>query len=189
MTQNSAAPSPLPRPPERTRPQVEKNHHNTGGGQKIFIIGAVQVTRPVAPQGQGSGCHKQKEKGACYLQPQNAAHPPKGFQESAHAARHALRRPPSRLPSNPRICLTRRLPTRRDARSLCILLSLPSLSRARCRRSSRLRSSHQLLAGHSPGNPQPNPQHSPYILGFHSVMMVAAEVFPPLFGLLSHMPT
>jgi hypothetical protein len=52
----------------------------------------------------------------------------------------------------------------------------------------RLRFAHQLLAGHPPGNPQPYPQRPPYILSFHSDMMVAAEVFPPLFARLSHMP-
>jgi hypothetical protein len=69
------------------------------------------------------------------------------------------------------------------------LYILPSRSIPRRRRAGRLCFAHQLLAGHPPGNPQPDPQRSPYFLSSHSDMMVAAEVFPPLFGLLSHMPT
>ncbi len=153
----------------------------------MSVIRANEVARLVSPRRRRKGHHKQKEEGARHLQPKNAAHPPKGFQESAHAARQALRPPPSRMRHCPCIC-----------RSLCVLLSLsnlyslyilPSSSIPRRLRSRRLRFAHQLLPGHPPGNPQPDPQPSPYFLSFHSDMIVAAEVFPPLFGLLSHMPT
>jgi hypothetical protein len=48
--------------------------------------------------------------------------------------------------------------------NLSSLYNLPSGSPA-----GRLRPARQLLAGHPPGNPKPNPQKPPYIFSFHPI--------------------
>lgn len=50
------------------------------------MIGALSITRPRAPGNGRKNRNEQQEKNACDLEPQNAADPAKGTQETGHAA-------------------------------------------------------------------------------------------------------
>jgi len=153
LARNSAA-LPPSRAPERTHAQVEKHSHHPGGEQKRPVIGAVGPACPDPPKRRSKDHHGQKEQGTRHLQPQNAAHPAKRTQKTAHAASDA-RSCPSRLPAACRSAATR--------------LSCG------CSGSS-LRSGAHALADHPSGNSQPNAQHASNGLRFHFDTMVAAPV-------------
>jgi hypothetical protein len=166
-----AAISPPARTPERTRAEIEKNHHNDGGGEKVLIVWAVEVPGPVVPHIQAGNQHKEEEEGACHLQPDDSTHPAKGTQKSAHASRHAFGGPASGL--------TGRAHTGLVHRRLALLGARNCLP---CRRSGgRLRRGGQALAGDLSCYPQPDAQGATDGLWFHSHMMVAAAVAGRLF--------
>jgi len=117
----------------------------------------VGVAGPFEPHPPRKYHNKQEEEGACHLEPQNAAHPAKGPQKTAHAPRHASG------------CASRSTSVRLGATG---------------RGCSGLPAGGYPLAGHPPRNPQPDSQDAADAFSSHFVMMVAAPLAWPLFQAL-----
>jgi hypothetical protein len=130
------------------------------------MVGALNPTGPRAPERGSKNSHRQEEEDAHHLQTHNAAYTAKWAQESAHAARHAF-------------C--------RFSRSTSAHTGAARRSSSRLSFASPSARGHA-LAGHSPGNPQPDAQSTPDILRSHSVMMVSAAVAEPLFSVRLRLP-
>jgi hypothetical protein len=131
------------------------------------------VACPDAPHSSGKDQHKEEEEDACNLQPENAAHPAKGAQKAAHASRQASAGLSGGASRSPFVCSLVRsgLVKRLSGGWSCSGL-----------RSGIPGCGGHALAGHSPGDPQPDAQGAPYALRSHFVMMVAAPLAEPLFS-------
>jgi hypothetical protein len=115
------------------------------------VIGTVHEAGPGAPERGGKHHHRQEKKDAGDLKPENAAHPAKGTQKTAHAAGNTARYLSGSLAGRPALNSTTR-----DLR-------------ARWRIGSGFRAGGNALTGDAPGDPQTDSQSAANGVRFHTV--------------------
>jgi hypothetical protein len=115
------------------------------------VIGTVHEAGPGAPKRGGKHNHRQQKEDSGDLKPQDAAHPAKGAQKTAHATGNSARYLSGSLPGS------------------------PALSGSGCNRRGRglfgsgFSAGGHALACNTPGDPQADPQSAANGVRFHTV--------------------
>jgi hypothetical protein len=154
---------PVPRAPERTDAQVNKDQQKRDGDQELLVIGALREAGSVHPQSPRKDNHEEKEEDACDFEPDDSAHAAERAQKASYATCDVLGRFSGSL-------------TGGAALDIGLDGGLASWSVR-----SRLCAGGNAFARHAPGHPQADTEGPPDGLRFHSVMMVAATLAEPGF--------